>query len=70
VSVLIVDDDAFNQYSISELILSLGDYNVKLGNHGEEAINIVKEMVVKQIPLFDIIIMDLNMPIMNGMTAT
>jgi CheY-like chemotaxis protein len=52
------------------LILSLGDYNVKLANHGEEAINIVKEMVVRQIPLFDIIVMDLNMPIMNGMIAT
>ena len=34
VSILIVDDDAFNQFSISELVLSLGDYLLKSAHNG------------------------------------
>jgi two-component system, sensor histidine kinase and response regulator len=51
----------------SELLRSAGA-SVRIANHGAEAVKILTEG--EQPPLFDIVFMDLQMPEMDGLTAT
>ena len=37
-NILIVDDDAFNQYALKQLISTIGDYNCFIASNGLEAI--------------------------------
>jgi PAS domain S-box-containing protein len=61
--ILIVDDNEFNRKVISMQLIKEG-YDCKLANNGIEAL----EFYEKQI--FDMILMDIIMPIMDGITAT
>ena len=36
--ILIVDDDAFNQYALKQLICTIGEFNCETANNGLEAI--------------------------------
>jgi CheY-like chemotaxis protein len=69
-SVLVVDDDAFNNFAMEQLIQSIGKYNVHLAMNGREAVDAVVEISLTDKKFFDVIIMDLNMPVMNGLDAT
>jgi len=61
--VLIVEDNKANQMFLGVILKKLKlDYNI--ANNGEEAIDMYKN------EKFDIILMDENMPIMNGIKAT
>ena len=62
-SVLLVEDNLVNQQVAQEL-LSLFNCQVTLANNGQEALDLV------QIEMFDIILMDIQMPVMDGITAT
>lgn len=62
VKLLIVDDNPINQkflyYSLKKL------YEIDTANNGLEAVNILEEQN------FDVVLMDLSMPVMDGAEAT
>ncbi|HXD12108.1 MAG TPA: response regulator [Anaerolineales bacterium] len=62
-SVLVVDDDELNQ-RMMRLILKREGHLVECVSNGQEAVNAVK------IRAFDIILMDLQMPVMDGVEAS
>lgn len=61
--VLVVEDNKSNQLFM-EVILKKMDLTFEIVNNGEEAVELFK------ISKFDLILMDENMPIMNGIEAT
>jgi PAS domain S-box-containing protein len=67
VRVLLVEDNDMNQQVATELLESAGAI-VKIANHGGIAVNLLKEG--PQPPPFEIVLMDLQMPEMDGLTAT
>ena len=67
IKILLVEDNELNQQVASELLRSTGA-SVRIANHGAEAVKILTEG--EQPPLFDIVFMDLQMPEMDGLTAT
>ncbi len=61
--VLIVEDNKINQ-KILENILNRSDLQISIANHGGEALDILQKEGA------DIILMDINMPVMDGYEAT
>ncbi|MAC83704.1 MAG: hybrid sensor histidine kinase/response regulator [Arcobacter sp.] len=62
-NILVVDDNEINSLLISEILKDL-NINFELAQNGQLAIDKCKE------EKFDIILMDINMPILNGIEAT
>jgi CheY-like chemotaxis protein len=67
IRILLVEDNEVNQQVATELLESEGA-SVRIANHGGEALRILTEG--EQPPPFDIVFMDLQMPQMDGFTAT
>ncbi|MDM5272703.1 response regulator [Sulfurovum sp. zt1-1] len=63
--VLIVDDNLINQKVLTNLFSNSG-IKISLACDGQQAVEIVKSGKVK----FDFILMDINMPVMDGFSAT
>lgn len=61
--ILVAEDNLFNQKIIQKFLNLLG-INVQIANNGKEALALL-EMVK-----FDAVLMDINMPVMDGITAT
>ena len=61
--ILVVDDNKINQ-KITQKILETRNFQCSLANDGEEAIVLTRE------GKFDLILMDIHMPRMNGIEAT
>ncbi len=61
---LLVDDDIRNIYAMSSLVEELG-FDVEFAMNGQQAI----EAIERELP-FDIVLMDMMMPIMDGYQAT
>jgi len=61
--ILIVDDIFTNRLLLSELIKTLGHYSVQVEN-GKLAIDLLEKED------FDLVLMDIEMPVMNGLEAT
>jgi len=64
-SLLIVEDNLINQKVLTNL-LHLSKIKLSIANNGQEAVDMVKDGKHK----FDLVLMDINMPIMDGYTAT
>lgn len=62
-NILVVDDDALNQ-RMMQLILSREGYNILFASNGMEAVEL------SRVRDFDVILMDLQMPVMDGMSAS
>ncbi len=62
---LLVEDNLNNQQVASELLRSEGAL-VQIANHGREGV----EAVAAAVPPFDVVLMDLQMPVMDGFDAT
>ncbi len=62
---LIVEDNIINQKVLTNILKSSG-INIKIANNGREAVEMVKESTEK----FDFVLMDINMPVMDGYAAT
>ncbi|GMN11472.1 hybrid sensor histidine kinase/response regulator [Croceitalea sp. MTPC9] len=63
-SILLVEDNKMNQEVIKLLVKKWKNVSLTIANHGEEAIRILGKNT------FDLILMDLQMPIMDGFEAT
>lgn len=64
--ILLVEDNKINQTIMMRLLASLGFQRVDAAWDGAEAVR-----MVKQKPLaYNVILMDINMPVMDGVTAT
>lgn len=62
--ILLVDDQTYNLFVLEQLLSTLPNVGiVEKAMHGLEAIAMIKANKAKQ---FDLIFMDLNMPIMDG----
>lgn len=61
--ILVVEDNPVNQLIIARNLSNYG-FEVKVADHGGEAISMLQEHP------FDIIFMDINMPVMDGIRAT
>lgn len=64
-SLLIVEDNIINQKVLTNL-LHLSQMQISIANNGQEAVDMVKDSNNK----FDLVLMDINMPIMDGYAAT
>jgi len=62
--ILVVEDNSINQ-KIIEHLLAKSKIHITIANNGQEALNLLKEGYD-----IDIILMDINMPIMDGFQAT
>jgi PAS domain S-box-containing protein len=67
IRVLLVEDNEINQQVARELLEFAGAI-VTVANHGGEAVKILTDG--DQVPAFDVVFMDLQMPEMDGFTAT
>ena len=65
---LVVEDNANNQQVARELLEDEGA-TVQIAEHGQEAVEAVAAVQATQTP-FDAVLMDLQMPVMDGFTAT
>ena len=64
-NILIVEDNIINQKVLISLLHHSG-MSISIANNGQEAVDMVKENKVQ----FDLVLMDINMPIMDGYAAT
>ena len=62
-SILVVEDNFVNQELAKTVFLKIG-YNIKIANNGKDAVGLTQQKC------FDIIFMDIQMPIMDGLEAT
>lgn len=62
---LIVEDNIINQKILAN-ILNSSDIKIRIANNGLEAVDMVKKGTEK----FDLVLMDINMPVMDGYMAT
>ena len=62
-AILLVEDNEINQEVVCGL-LEIGNFDLDIANHGQEAIDMVG------IKHYDIVLMDMQMPVMDGITAT
>jgi PAS domain S-box-containing protein len=67
IRVLLVEDNEINQQIATELLETAGAI-VTVANHGGEAVKILTDG--EQPPVFDVVLMDLQMPEMDGFMAT
>jgi len=63
ISVLLVEDNLVNQLVAKELLMSL-KAKVTIADNGQRALDLLNEKA------FDVVLMDIQMPIMDGLTAT
>jgi len=63
--ILIVEDNVINQKVLSSLLVPAG-VEIALANNGQEAVDMIKEKKIA----FDLVLMDINMPILDGYAAT
>lgn len=61
--ILLVEDNALNQEVAVDILTDYG-MQVAVANHGQEALNILEHQT------FDVVLMDCQMPVMDGCTAT
>ena len=76
-SILVVEDNLVNQKVLSKQLQKLG-WHVSVANHGLEALEALKQTVFWEstnparegVKPLDLVLMDIEMPIMDGLTAT
>ncbi len=66
--ILLVEDNEINQQVACELLCSAGQ-QVDVAENGREALNLVEARFLQGQP-YDLILMDMQMPVMDGLTAS
>ena len=67
--VLVCEDNYMNQRVIVEHLVRVG-LNVDLAENGQEGVDIVRRRIERGIKPYDVIMMDIHMPVMDGIEAT
>ena len=67
--ILVFEDNNMNQRVIVEHLRRVG-FNVELAENGQEGVEIVRNRMEKDMKPFDLIFMDIHMPVMDGIEAT
>ena len=67
INLLVIDDDDINIFIISKIVEKTG-YDVELcaKHNGQLAIDYIKELLSANQPLPHLVLIDINMPILNG----
>ncbi|MCL1999325.1 MAG: ATP-binding protein [Turicibacter sp.] len=66
--VLVVEDNSMNQEVLSEYLKRVG-LKFRIANNGSDAIQILRERIIRDEPMFDLVLMDIHMPQMDGLEA-
>ena len=67
IKLLVIDDDDINIFIISKIVEKTGyDVEIAAKHNGQLAIDYIKELVVNNQPLPQLVLIDINMPILNG----
>ncbi len=61
---LLAEDNLINQQVICEILKKLGYENIPIAQNGREVLSLMTETA------FDLVIMDVQMPVMDGLEAT
>lgn len=65
--ILVVDDDTIANFLIERIVLSTGmAKNISKALNGREALTIFQKHINESAPIPEVVLLDLNMPIMNG----
>ncbi len=67
--ILLAEDNIVNQ-KVALLMLNKLGYKADVANNGQEALDMVKERVNSGRGAYDVVLMDVHMPLMNGEEAT
>ncbi|MCJ0741283.1 MULTISPECIES: response regulator [Pedobacter] len=67
VNLLVIDDDDINIFIIKKIVEKT-DYDVKMlsKNNGQQAIDYIKELIENHAELPHLMLIDINMPVLNG----
>lgn len=66
-TICIIDDEEINQFILSTIIKNLkSEIKILSFNNGEEALNYLTQLPVTKDVMPDIILLDINMPVMGG----
>jgi len=67
IKLLVIDDDDINIFIIKKIVEKTGfDVDMAAKNNGQLAIDYLKNLLAENSPLPDLILIDINMPILNG----
>ncbi|KAF1957245.1 sensor histidine kinase-like protein/response regulator Fos-1 [Byssothecium circinans] len=64
--VLLAEDNPINRIVMAKMLTGLGFNKIDLAAHGEEAVS----LSLQASPPYDLILMDINMPVLDGVQAT
>ena len=66
-NLLVVDDDDINLFIIKKIVEKTGfDIDMVARSNGQQAIDYINEVIAQNNPLPRMILIDINMPVMNG----
>lgn len=67
INLLVIDDDDINIFIISKIVEKTGyDVEICAKHNGQLAIDYIKDLVDSQQALPELVLIDINMPILNG----
>jgi CheY-like chemotaxis protein/CHASE3 domain sensor protein len=67
--ILVVEDDIRNVYALSNILEPRGA-KVEIARNGQEALNMLEKCLTEGSSPIDLVLMDVMMPVMDGLTAT
>lgn len=67
INLLVIDDDDINIFIISKIVEKTGyDVEIVAKHNGQLAIDYIKELTANNVALPHLVLIDINMPILNG----
>lgn len=67
---MVVDDDQYNKIAIKYILQQITNFQILEASNGQQAIQIIEKMAQSKNGTIDYLLIDYNMPIMDGITAT